>query len=66
MDELAADISAALEARPEARAAFEALAQFYRKGWLRWIDSTKRRPELRAERISEMTRLLERGHKEHP
>jgi Bacteriocin-protection, YdeI or OmpD-Associated len=66
IDELATDITEALEARPGARAAFEALAQFYRKGWLRWIDATKRRPELRAERIAEMLLLLEGGHKEHP
>lgn len=66
VDELAADITEALEARPKARVAFEALAQFYRKGWLRWIDATKRRPDVRAERIAEMLRLLEAGHKEHP
>ncbi len=64
IDELAADITEALEARPKARAAFEALAQFYRNGWLRWIDGTKRRPDLRGERIAEMVRLLEVGRKE--
>lgn len=64
--ELAADIVEALEARPNAKAAFEGLAQFYRKGWLRWIDATKRRPEVRRERIVEMLRLLETGHKERP
>lgn len=63
VDQLAADIAGALDARPEARAAFEALAQFYRKGWLRWIDATKRRPDLRAKRIAEMLSLLEAGHK---
>lgn len=66
IDELAADIAEALESRPNARAAFEALAQFYRKGWLRWIDATKRRPDVRAERIAEMVRLLEAGHKQYP
>ena len=64
--ELAADIAQALAARPAARAAFEGLAQFYRNGWLRWIDGTKRRPEVRAERIAEMVRLLEAGHKSRP
>jgi hypothetical protein len=64
IDELATDISDALDARPKARAAFEALAQFYRNGWLRWIDGTKRRPDVRAERIAEMVRLLEAGRKE--
>ncbi|HET7338429.1 MAG TPA: YdeI/OmpD-associated family protein [Candidatus Dormibacteraeota bacterium] len=66
LDELASDIARALAASPKAETAFEALAQFYRKGWLRWIDATKRRPELRAERITEMVRLLESGHKERP
>ena len=64
--ELAADITEALETRPKAKAAFEGLAQFYRKGWLRWIDATKRRPDVRRERIAEMVRLLETGHKERP
>lgn len=66
IDELAVDITEAFDTRPRARVAFEALAQFYRKGWLRWIDATKRRPDVRAERIAEMLRLLEAGHKEHP
>ena len=64
--ELALDVIEALDARPQARAAFEGLAQFYRKGWLRWIDATKRRPDIRRERIAEMVRLLEAGHKERP
>ncbi|HKF18872.1 MAG TPA: YdeI/OmpD-associated family protein [Candidatus Dormibacteraeota bacterium] len=64
VDALAPDIVAALAARPAARAAFEALATFYRKGWLRWIDATKRRPDVRAQRIAEMLDLLEAGHKE--
>jgi len=62
--ELAADIAEALEARSKAKAAFEGLAQFYRKDWLRWIDATKRRPDVRSDRIGEMVRLLEAGHKE--
>ncbi len=64
--DLAPDIEAALEAAPAAAAAFDALAQFYRKQWLRWIDSTKRRPDQRPIRIAEMIRLLEEGHKERP
>ena len=63
-DELARDVSAALAKHPKAEAAFEGLATFYRKGWLRWIDATKRRPEVRAQRIAEMVRLLEAGRKE--
>ncbi len=65
-EQLAPDIAKALAARPQALAAFEALATYYRRGWVRWIDSTKRRPELRAARIAEMVRLVEGGHKERP
>jgi hypothetical protein len=65
-EQLDPDIAKALATRPQALAAFEALATFYRKGWLRWIDSTKRRPDLRAARIAEMVRLVEAGHKERP
>ena len=64
--DLAEDVAAALEAHPEAAAFFDALAQFYRRGYLRWIDATKRRPDLRTERIAEMIRHLEAGHKERP
>jgi len=62
--QLATDITDALAANPKAQAAFDGLATFYRKGWLRWIDATKRRPELRAARIAEMVRHVEAGHKE--
>lgn len=65
-DDLADDIAAALAADPDAGAFFDSLAQFYRRGYLRWIDGTKRRPELRAERIAEMVRLLRGGSKERP
>jgi hypothetical protein len=44
----------------------DTLAQFYRKGYLRYIDATKRRPDLRAERIAEVTALLTSGIKERP
>jgi Bacteriocin-protection, YdeI or OmpD-Associated/Domain of unknown function (DUF1905) len=63
-DDLAPDIAAALEAEPEAAAFFDALAQFYRKGYLRWIDATKRSPQIRAERIAETVRLLKSGIKQ--
>ena len=63
-DDLAPDIAAALDATPEAGAFFDSLAQFYRKGYLRWIDATKRSPAIRAERIAEMVRLLEKGVKQ--
>jgi hypothetical protein len=64
--DLAPDIADALEREPDAGAFFDALAQFYRRGYLRWIDGTKRRPEVRAARIAEMIGLLKAGHKERP
>ena len=64
--DLAEDVAAALAAEPEAAAFFDSLAQFYRKAYLRWIDATKRRPDVRAERIDEMVGLLKAGMKERP
>ncbi|WP_332642654.1 YdeI/OmpD-associated family protein [Aeromicrobium sp.] len=55
------DIAEALEASPKAGAAFDGLAQFYRKAFLKWIDGTKKRPEERVRRIAEMVSLLEAG-----
>jgi hypothetical protein len=63
---LAPDVAAALDAAPEAGAFFDSLAQFYRRGYLRWIDATKRSPDKRAARIAEMVELLKSGHKERP
>ena len=64
--DLAPDVAAALEAAPDAAVFFDSLAQFYRRGYLRWIDATKRRPDLRAARIAEMVELLKAGHKQRP
>lgn len=64
--DLADDLASALAANPAAGAFFDTLAQFYRKGYLRWIDATKRRPEVRAERIAEVVELLAAGIKERP
>ena len=64
--DLAEDIAAALDAAPAAAAFFDSLAQFYRRAYLRWIDGTKRRPELRAARIAEMVDLLASGIKQRP
>ena len=63
--DLADDVAAALEANPKAGEFFDALAQFYRRGYLRWIDGTTRRPEVRRERIARMVELLESGVKDH-
>jgi Bacteriocin-protection, YdeI or OmpD-Associated/Domain of unknown function (DUF1905) len=64
--DLADDISAALEANPDAAAFFDTLAQFYRRAYLRWIDATTRRPDLRAARIAEVVDLLAAGIKQRP
>jgi hypothetical protein len=64
--DLADDIAAALEANPAAGAFFDTLAQFYRKAYLRWIEATTRRPDLRAARITEVADLLAAGIKERP
>ncbi|MGI5132485.1 YdeI/OmpD-associated family protein [Pseudonocardia sp. CA-107938] len=62
--DLAPDVAAALDASPAAGTMFDSLAQFYRNGFLRWIDATKRRPDQRPVRIAEMIHLLEQGKKE--
>jgi Bacteriocin-protection, YdeI or OmpD-Associated/Domain of unknown function (DUF1905) len=64
--DLASDVSAALEASPAAAAFFDTLAQFHRKAYLRWIDATRRRPDLRAARIAEVVDLLAAGIKQRP
>ena len=64
--DLAADIAAALDADPQAGEAFDALAQFYRRAFLGWIDATSRRPEQRPFRVAEMIRLLRAGEKQRP
>jgi Bacteriocin-protection, YdeI or OmpD-Associated/Domain of unknown function (DUF1905) len=64
--DLADDIASALAANPAAAAFFDTLAQFYRKAYLRWIDATTRRPEVRAARIAEVVELLAAGVKERP
>jgi hypothetical protein len=62
--DLADDIAAALEANPAAGAFFDTLAQFYRKAYLRYIDATTRRPDVRVARIAEVVNLLAAGIKE--
>ena len=65
-DDLADDLAAALAAEPTAAAFFDGLAQFYRNAYLKWIDGTKRRPDLRAARIADVVNLLKAGVKERP
>src|SRR5260370_2419139 len=64
--DLADDIASALEASPAAAAFFDSLAQFYRKAYLRWIDATTRRPDLRSARSAEVVDLLAAGIKQRP
>jgi hypothetical protein len=64
--DLADDLATALAANPAAAAFFDTLAQFYRKAYLRYIDATTRRPEVRAQRIAEVVDLLAAGVKERP
>ncbi len=63
---LSPDVAAALDADPEAGRFFDALASFYRKNYLRWIDETKRRPDVREARIAEFVQLLRSGRKKRP
>jgi hypothetical protein len=62
-ERLSPDIAAALDAEPAAKAFFAALATFYRKGYVNWIESAKR-PETRRTRIHEMVELLKAGKKQ--
>jgi len=62
-DTLSPDIAAALDTEPEARTFFDSLPTFYRKNYVRWIESAKR-PETRRARIAETIRLLKSGKKQ--
>jgi hypothetical protein len=60
---LAPDIAEALAGSEKAQTFFDGLATFYRKNFIRWIESAKR-DETRAKRIAEMLTLLEAGKRE--
>jgi hypothetical protein len=62
-ERLSPDVASTLEAEPQAKDFFEALATFYRNTYIKWIESAKR-PETRAARISEMVALLKAGKKQ--
>ena len=62
-ESLSADVAAALDAEPQAKAFFESLATFYRNTYIKWIESAKR-PETRTARIKEMLELLKAGKKQ--
>jgi hypothetical protein len=63
--DLPADVAAALAASPRAGEFFDGLAQFYRRGYLRWIDATKRDPAERVRRIAQTVDLLAAGVKDY-
>lgn len=65
-DDLAEDFAAALAGNPAAGAFFDSIAQFYRRAYLRYIDATARRPDVRAARIAEVVDLLAAGQKARP
>lgn len=64
--DLADDFSSALDANTAAGEFFDTLAQFYRRAYLRYIDATTRRPDVRVARIAEVVGLLANGVKERP
>jgi len=63
LETLSPDVASALEAEPKARAFFDELASFYRKNFIRWIESAKRE-ETRSGRIKEMIKLLKAEKKQ--
>jgi hypothetical protein len=63
VDGLSPDMAAALNADPEAKAFFEALAPFYRRNYVRWIESAKQ-AATRGRRIAQMIDLLKAGVKQ--
>jgi hypothetical protein len=62
-EQLSPDIAGALRAEPRAQAFFVALATFYRRGYITWIEGA-RRPETRSARIGQMIELLKAGKKQ--
>lgn len=62
-DNIASDIAKALSDNEKAKTFFDGLPTFYRKNFIRWIESAKRE-ETRVRRINEMMKLLEAGKRE--
>jgi len=60
---IASDIAKALSGSKKAQIFCESLPTFYRKNFIRWIESAKRE-ETRTKRINEMINLLEEGRRE--
>jgi Bacteriocin-protection, YdeI or OmpD-Associated/Domain of unknown function (DUF1905) len=64
--DLPSDVATALEEETKAGAFFDSVAPYYRNAFLKWIEATKRSPEVRSQRIAEMVALLVAGEKEIP
>lgn len=62
-DNIASDIAKALSDNKKAKIFFDGLPTFYRKNFIRWIESAKRE-ETRVKRTNEMIKLLEEGKRE--
>lgn len=59
--EVPADLAAALDADPAARAAFDALAYSHRKEYVRWVTEAKRE-QTRADRVVKTVEKVRAGH----
>lgn len=60
---LPVDMVKALSGNLKAKTFFDGLPTFYRKNFIRWIESAKRE-ETRTRRIDEMLKLLDEGKRE--
>jgi hypothetical protein len=63
VENVAEDVARALQADEQAQTFFDGLPTFYRKNYIRWIESAKR-PETRRARIAAMVELLKEGKRE--
>lgn len=62
-ENISVDIAKALSENKKAKLFFDDIPTFYRKNFIRWIESAKR-AETRAKRIDEMIKLLLEGKRE--
>jgi Bacteriocin-protection, YdeI or OmpD-Associated/Domain of unknown function (DUF1905) len=63
LENIPAELSEALQNHPDALTFFFSIAPFYRKNYVRWIESAKR-PETRAARVAETVTLLGEGKRQ--
>jgi hypothetical protein len=62
--ELPADLAAAIDSDPRARAYFDSLSFTHRKEWVRWVIEAKK-PETRQTRIEKTLQGLQAGKRTH-